>query len=300
MKEGESIVRFAKEAVWGTDPAAAYTTAIQEGDGFQIADEVELVKKIANSHWPVTRSHEPIKQVVKATYKTPLYADSAEALIKMGVVRATVETVPNELESYTWHKKLGDGTMVALTGGKVAQMTLEIPASGEVMLTQEWIFKAIATTTGIVAGTYPTGPSYKGGANTLSVNAVACSTLESGTITVNNNLEEGPVNGSGLAIAFLDAGLLEYSGSLKAKYASNAWNAFRRALTNFDITAFPAVLTLLNSTAAGLAKNLVLTFASGTLKAPRAPLEASEQGKTVFQNLELVHQTTAPEWAYPA
>lgn len=296
MKEGSSIVRFVKEAVWGTTPGSpTWTTALLEGSGFEIADEFELVKLLTNSHFPVPRSQEPIKQKVAATYKTPLFPDSVEALIKMAVERDSA----NELYGYTWQKKT-DYSQVTLTGGKVSSMTLEFPASGNVMLTLEWIFQAIAATTGIVAGTYPTGAAYKGGLNTVSVNSVAYATMESGQITLNNNLEEGPVSGAALTISFLDAGFADYAGNIKCKYASSAWEAFKRTLTNYDLTAFPAVLTLLNKTALGADANLVLTFAAGSLKAPRVPKEAGEQGKTVMETLELVHQTTAPTWTYPA
>jgi len=292
-REGESIVRFAKEASWGEKATSGWITAIQEGEGFKFDDQIELYKLVTNSHWPYPRSQEPIKRAVKGTYKTPLFAGSVEALIQ-----AALRNVSGLLDSYTWEKKDVYGQWSAY-GGKVASMTLEVPASGPAMLTLDWMFKGIASTTGITAGEYPTGLAYKGGANTLTVNSVPYATMETGQIAIANNLQEGPVNGLALEIAFLDEGICDYTGSFKCKFASAAWDAFLRTLTNLDVTAFPAVLTLLNQ-AGESAKNVSVSFPAGSLKCSNASKEAADQGSVIMQTLEVVHATTGPTWTFPS
>jgi hypothetical protein len=297
MKAAAEAARFSREEAFGQSNTPTYIEAILEGDGLQITDTPELVEIAANSHFPSIKSREIVGFNVPLSYSAPLYVPQCEDLIQMGWER----DADHELYSYVWEKR--DAYMLQVANGcKVQTMKLEWSSNALVRIALEMIAAKLTKTAGgtFTSGTdVCTGMPFKGARVTLSINGTTYDCKESGSLTVENNLTEGPAEGEDFAKSFIDAGMRVTSGSFKAKMKAATWDAFKATLTNGDLTRFPAVLTFANNIAAA-PQNLVLTFAAGSLVATDNKREAGSQGDTVMQTLEVVDHTTAPVWTFPS
>lgn len=295
MKGADQYVVFEKETEWGTgvDLASGSTPVLLVGAGLEPNERNEFATVRANDTFPAIRKHEIVKQAIELALATPIYIDSVEALVKMGAERTDGET-----NSYTFGKHEFAASDVYYVGAKSNSMTLRWTAGDLVELSHQLICKGYGTALGMTepSSGYPTGMAYKGSRVGVSVNGIAAIGVESGEITWNNNLNVGPV-GSDFTIQFLDAGFCEVTGRIRAKFASAAWHALLRTLTNSDLTSFATVLTFANNTGA-TAKNLVVTCATSLAQSGIA--RVGDQGETLMCDLEILTMGTVPSITYPS
>lgn len=269
------------ESAWGTAVEPTIRVLVKDA-GLGQKDEAELTEIKANSNFPDPTTHELTKVSAGCSLTQLVYPSNANAIIEWGNAR----DVNMELTSLTIIKNEGITAVgSSYAGCKVASQSLKWSSDGLVELTQEFTAKIRAKDTFDPSGlSFVTGHPFKGCKVAVTVNGVTAVAVESGQIDWNNNLTPGPT-GSDFSPTFLNEGHRNVSGNIKARFASDAWNALMRDATDGNLSAFSVVVTLTDP-AATTPNNCVITIPS--CRSGSAPLEVADQGATVFQTINFV------------